>query len=268
MTKLSSLLERDESPQGAQPTIDALISSPIAPNTAPKPEHFGFMPSTLTTPQNASRIVPPRSEMHPSKSQLSTMKPLQVAQPLGSHPITGLTRSPSKITIASPSKRPSTAPRTASTFDFSFEKPESELSTEAQKIMESVREGAAKIKAQMAAQQKKQENSDEETKQLFGVGGRQMRKAKGRSGRFSDGHRQEFKKMDSIANHASTWKNKIQGTSEISLKRSPSKAGLDQVRSISQIVTRALVFFKGKGCIAFRLGVISLSSLLPLNLTL
>ena len=100
--------------------------------------------------------------------------------------------------------------------------------------MDSVREEAAKIKAQMMAEQKKQQTSDEEAKQLFGVGGRQIKKAKGRSGRFSDLHRQEFKKMDSIANHASTWKSKLQGTSETSLKRSPSNAALDQVRKPTQ----------------------------------
>ncbi|MDI1486764.1 MAG: hypothetical protein OHK93_006025, partial [Ramalina farinacea] len=172
--------------------------------------------------------------MHPSKVQLSTVKPSQIAKPVGSHPSNDLPRSPSKIAMATPSKRPSTSPRTSSTFDFSFEKPESDLSSEARKIMDSVREEAAKIKAQMMAEQKKQQTSDEEAKQLFGVGGRQIKKAKGRSGRFSDLHRQEFKKMDSIANHASTWKNKLQGTSETSLKRSPSKAALDEVREITQ----------------------------------
>ena len=228
-SQLSSLLERDESPQAAQPTIDALISSPIAPNTAPNPARFDSLSSTMMTPQQGSRLLPPRSEMHPSKVQLSTVKPSQIAKPVGSHPNNDLSRSPSKATIATLSKKPSTAPRTSSTFDFKFEKPESDLSSEARKIMDSVREEAAKIKTQMMAEQKKQQTSDEEAKQLFGVGGRQIKKAKGRSGRFSDLHRQEFKKMDSIANHASTWKNNLQGISKTSLKRSPSKVALDQV---------------------------------------
>lgn len=116
---------------------------------------------------------------------------------------------------------------TSAAFDFSFERPETDLSAEAQKIMDSVREEAAKIKAQMMEERSKQDSKDGETNQLYGVGGRKINKPKGKSGRYSDIHKQEFKRMDSIVNHASTWKNKIQANSS-SLKRSPSKAGLDQ----------------------------------------
>lgn len=113
------------------------------------------------------------------------------------------------------------------TFDFSFERPESDLSEEAQKIMDSVREEAAKIKAQMWEEKIKQGDKDGQAGQLYGVGGRKIAKPKGKSGRYSDVHRQEFKKMDSIAGHASSWKTKFQA-SVPSLKRSPSKAGLDE----------------------------------------
>ena len=112
-------------------------------------------------------------------------------------------------------------------FDFSFERPESDLSAEAQKIMDSVREEAAKIKAQMIKEKSKQEHKDGEANQLYGVGGRKINKPVGKSGRYSDVHKQEFRRMDSIANHVSTWKNKIQENTT-SLKRSPSKAGFDQ----------------------------------------
>lgn len=112
-------------------------------------------------------------------------------------------------------------------FDFSFERPETDLSAEAQKIMDSVREEAAKIKAQMIEERSKQEQKDGETDHLYGFGGRKINKPKGKSGRYSDVHKQEFKKMDSIAGHVSTWKNSIQDNAS-SLKRSPSKAGLDQ----------------------------------------
>ena len=114
------------------------------------------------------------------------------------------------------------------TFDFSFERPESDLSAEAQKIMDSVREEAAKIKAQMMEERSKQEQKDGETNQLYGVGGRKINKPKGKSGRYSDIHKQEFKKMESIAGHASLWKNRLQANAS-SLKLSPSKAGLDQL---------------------------------------
>ena len=116
---------------------------------------------------------------------------------------------------------------TSPTFDFSFERPESDLSVEAQKIMDSVREEAAKIKVQMIEERSKQERKDGEADQLYGVGGRKIAKPKGKSGRYSDVHKQEFKKMDSIAGHASVWKTKFETTAS-SLKRSPSKAGLDE----------------------------------------
>ena len=174
--------------------------------------------------------------MHPSKVQSSTTKSSQTAGPLSSHPFNTLPRSPSKIAIAvgthrTPNKtnKPVPAKVISPSFDFSFERPESDLSVEAQKIMDSVREEAAKIKTQMLQERDKQDQKDGETDQLFGVGGRQIRKAKGKSGRFSDVHRQEFKKMDSIANHASAWKSKLQQSTATSLKRSPSKAGLDEM---------------------------------------
>lgn len=119
-------------------------------------------------------------------------------------------------------------------FDFSFTRPESDLSAEAQKIMDSVREEAARIKAQLQAERDQQDPKNGDTNQLYGVGGRKIAKPKGKSGRFSDVHKQEFKKMDSIANHASTWKNKLQGNAT-SLKRSNSKAGLDEPRQDTKL---------------------------------
>ena len=145
-----------------------------------------------------------------------------------------MTGSPSKPTfVASPQQTPSKSmgalpsKMTSPTFDFSFERPESDLSAEAQKIMDNVWEEAAKIKAQMIEERNKQEHKDGETNQLYGVGGRKIAKPKGKSGRYSDVHKQEFKKMDSIASHASVWKNKFEANTS-SLKRSPSKAGLDE----------------------------------------
>ena len=135
-----------------------------------------------------------------------------------------------------PSKNKASLPSHMSSpgFDFSFTRPESDLSAEAQKIMDSVREEAARIKAQMDSERGKQEDKDRETNQLYGVGGRKIAQPKGKSGRFSDVHKQQFKKMDSIANHASTWKNKIQANAT-SLKRSNSKAGLDEPEPRKQL---------------------------------
>ena len=146
----------------------------------------------------------------------------------------GLNRSPSKIAIPVgtkkvPVKRASNTHEsmTSPTFDFSFDEPESDLSAEAQKIMQGVRQEAARIRAQMTEERDRQKQVENEADSLTGVGGRQIRKPKGKSGRFSDVHRAEFRKMDSIANHASTWKSKLQGATSASLKRSPSKADLD-----------------------------------------
>ena len=171
--------------------------------------------------------------MHPSKVHQSTIKPSASRQGFGSL-IARMTGSPSKPNLAAPpqqtpSKSTGSLPSkmTSPTFDFSFERPESDLSAEAQKIMDNVREEAAKIKAQMIEERNKQENKDGETDQLYGVGGRKIAKPKGKSGRYSDVHKQEFKKMDSIAGHASVWKHKFEANTS-SLKRSPSKAGLDE----------------------------------------
>lgn len=172
-------------------------------------------------------------EMHPSKVHQSTVKPSASRQGFGSI-FSRMTSSPSKPTPTAlpqqtPSKSKGSLPdkMTSPTFDFSFERPESDLSVEAQKIMNGVREEAAKIKAQMMEERSKQEHKDGETSQLYGVGGRKIAKPKAKSGRYSDVHKQEFKKMDSIAGHPSVWKNKVEANTS-SLKRSPSKAGLDE----------------------------------------
>ena len=172
-------------------------------------------------------------EMHPSKVHQSTVKPSASRQGLGNI-FSRLTASSSKPTLTAlpqptPSKLKGSLPEkmTSPTFDFSFERPESDLSVEAQKIMDSVREEAAKIKAQMIEERSKQDHQGGEADQLYGVGGRKIAKPKGKSGRYSDAHKQEFKKMDSIAGHASIWKTKIE-TNASSLKRSPSKAGFDE----------------------------------------
>ena len=232
LSKFSSLLERDESPAGAQSSLDAIVATPMAPpNTAIPEGRFGIPSSAIKTPQTASRIA--FGEMHPSKIHQGITKSVGS---LSSHPVNDIPQlSPSKSTIATVTQNtPSRARSSLSdhmnspTFDFSFERPESDLSAEAQKIMESVREEAAKIKAQMLQERARQDHEDGETEQLYSVQGGKITKPKGKTGRFSDVHRQEFKKMNSIAGHASTWKNRLQGDITQSLKRSPSKAGLDE----------------------------------------
>ena len=186
--------------------------------------------------------------MHPSKVQHSTTKP-QPTRYNNGNVFARLSASPSKpnLTAAiqqtpSKSKAPLPNQMTSPTFDFSFERPEADLSLEAQKIMDSVREEAAKIKAQMIEEKHKQQHKDGVTDELYGVAGRKINKAKGKSGRYSDVHKQEFKKMDSIASHASAWKIKIQDNAS-SLKCSPFKAELDHVPANTLVRSKSLKGF-------------------------
>ena len=157
--------------------------------------------------------------MHPSKIHQSTAKAPDSGLCLGfsdvkdKGKISGVNATPSKSGITS-----------ADGFEFKWGRPETDLSSEAQRIMESVREEAARIKQKMRDERDEQARKDEEADQIGVTGNRRIAKPKGRSGRFSDAHKEEFKKMDSIANHGSVWKNKLAATA--SLKRSPSKANL------------------------------------------
>lgn len=233
-SKLSSLLERDESPPNAQASIDAIMS-PVAPSNTFVPQQQKNDPSrAIETPQTASRFHVGLNEMHPSKVQQSTIKVSMTDVHTRSEGVPGSLTSPAVRFSAlatekgTPTKSKGNLPNNMSSpgFDFSFDRPESDLSADAQKIMEGVREQAAKIKARMQEERDKQQLKDGESQQLYGAGGRKIAKPKGKSGRYSDVHKQQFRKMDSIANHPSTWKNTVPANTT-SLKRSGSKAGLD-----------------------------------------
>ena len=173
--------------------------------------------------------------MHPSKVQQSTTKQPDSGLRLGFADVqTNIqTATPSKSTIKAvkedtPTKTNGLPGHLSSpNFEFKWRRPDSDLSSEAQKIMDSVREEAARIKAKMQEERDQQVRKDNETAHLYGVEGRKIAKPKGKTGRYSDVHMQEFKKMDSIAGHVSAWKTKIQGNST-SLKRSRSKAQIDE----------------------------------------
>lgn len=106
---------------------------------------------------------------------------------------------------------------------------ESELSEHAQRMMAEVRGEVDRIKAELREKQKESGTSG------LDLNGRLIAKPKGRAGRFSDVHMAEFKKMDSIANHPSSFRaqNAVKVTKEEqqkpakSLKRTKSKAELD-----------------------------------------
>lgn len=182
--------------------------------------------STLKTPKTLPKVD--RGEMHPELLHRSTV---QASGSGGANKVSESIPSgqdtPSKTRLNAPSSLSS------ATFDFKFGS-DSQLSSEARKLMDNVREEAARIKAQMQAEKESQQRKDEEAETVFNgvnASSRKIAKPKGRAGRFSDLHLAQFKKMDSIANHPSAFRGKpgfAQPTTQ-SLKRSGSKAGLDEI---------------------------------------
>ncbi|KAL8825217.1 MAG: hypothetical protein Q9170_007877 [Blastenia crenularia] len=229
LNKLSSVLEREESPHNQLHSINEMLSPPVAPPNTCVVQSYA-MPGSFDTPPPAHHVYPGLEEMHPSKVHHSTIKEPALIDATQTAPATNAV---SRLIESTPSKTRGSLPAHMSSpgFDFSFTRPESDLSEEAQKIMDSVREEAARIKASMQAEREKQVEKEGEAKHLSGIEGRKI--AQPRSGRYSDVHKQQFKKMESIASHVSTWKTKIQNsvtapTMSSSLKRSNSKAGLDK----------------------------------------
>ncbi|KAL8643472.1 MAG: hypothetical protein Q9226_008348 [Calogaya cf. arnoldii] len=232
-SKLSSVLEREESPKQTLQNIDELLSSPptfVADRNSNR--HYAI-PGSFDTPPPTQRVKPGVNEMHPSKVYASTTKPSELFNAPSTAPPA---KSSNGLVASTPSKSRGSLPAHMSSpgFDFSFTRPESDLSAEAQKIMESVREEAIRIKAQIQAEQQKKLDKEGESQQFAGLEGRKI--ATPRSGRYSEVHKQQFKKMDSIADHISTWKTKMQSsatapTTSSSLKRSNSKAGFDGAES-------------------------------------
>ncbi|KAI1417516.1 hypothetical protein F5Y13DRAFT_151179 [Hypoxylon sp. FL1857] len=177
------------------------------------------------TPAVATPVKLPMSEMHPSKVHPTTAAPssglklgfvdIDYTKPAAQAP--GATQStPSKI------------PFPSSDFTFRYTKlhgdGDKELSLEAQQLREELREDAAKIRVGLEAKR------DQEKLEAELNDGREIRKAKGKAGRFSAAHMAEFKKMDSIENHPSAFRAAPGRFTPVkkSLKRTQSKANLDE----------------------------------------
>ena len=218
--KLSSLAESDEmpgsfpeSPVETTPTQPAKRSKKVALNDVTELE-------PVATPKNTTPIRPSTAEMHPQANHQTTAKPLEEARWLGFSNMQPQTEPPKqRSNIAELQVTPSKSAKSGNAFQspdfqFTFQREQSlELSPEAKRLMQEKRAEAARIKEQMRAQSVQEEDES-------AVHGRKMAtpKSKGNKGRFSDLHKQQFQKMDSIAGHASAFR---------SLKRSPSKADLD-----------------------------------------
>ncbi|KAF9886933.1 hypothetical protein FE257_010674 [Aspergillus nanangensis] len=234
---LPKVTERDEPP--------LIIDAPPAPTHSPssripaiktpvKPASTQRKTPTTKTPTSVM-FRPPHQEMHPSKVHQSTAKKMDSGLILGFNPIPkdadGNVVMTDAVVQDTPTKaKPSPAPTNYGTpgFEFKFACQESQLSDEAKKLMESVREDVAKIKAQMI--QNPSERSPQKTYDQQQAE-RKIAHPKGKTGRFSNVHMTEFKKMDSIAGHASAFRGtpgRFQPVVEKTLKRTNSKARLDE----------------------------------------
>jgi hypothetical protein len=180
-----------------------------------------------TTPASSSPTKPPMKEMHPSKVH-PTMAPPSSPFTLGFtdiKPTENARNQPSGVRQSTPTK---VGVVPSSPFTFRFVKPTADLglSNEARRMMDELREEAAKIRANLVAKREEEKAAEE-------VGGRKIAKPKGKSGRFSSAHMMEFKKMDSIEGHASSFRAQPGRFTPVAqgIKRSSSRANLDDAPS-------------------------------------
>jgi len=158
------------------------------------------------TPTSTPR--PTKQEMHPARYQ-SSLKKEHSAQrfaltdadfPLPPTTInSGMMLPPSSPAAKVAAKRQSFA---APDFEFKFRQ-STDMSNEAQRLMDEVREQAARIKGELEKGREQQERNDDEVEARYG---RKMATPKSKNGRYSNVHKEEFNKMGSIASHASTYR--------------------------------------------------------------
>lgn len=214
--QLGSIIERDGTPEnGAQLTLDSIISPSNTTNRSNNVRRLAQL-SALNTPQTAPK--PTHSEMHPELAHKSTTKAPDSGQRLGFR----------DVVKEDSHETPSRLPTQAASSDFKFRYvADKALSQDAQEILAEIREKASRIKEQMRAQRNEHDEADEG---LASAVGRKIATPRGKASRFSDVHMAEFKKMDSIENHPSSFRAqpKFAQPTANSLKRTSSKAGLDE----------------------------------------
>ncbi|KAI8293909.1 hypothetical protein K4K59_005418 [Colletotrichum sp. SAR11_240] len=200
---LASVAERDDTPPSK--SVAESLNALVVPDHDP------------ATPSSSSQLKAPLSEMHPSKVHPTVAPPS--ATWLGFRDMKPSDKTTD--TQATPSK---TSGVPESPFTFRVDQPTGDtgLSNDAQRMMNELREEAARIKAELLAK-RELEREDEE------LNGRRIAKAKGKSSRYSAAHMAEFKKMDSIEGHPSSFRAQPGRVTPLksSLKRSQSKANLD-----------------------------------------
>jgi hypothetical protein len=198
-------------------------------------------PKASQTPTNRTPIKPAGQEMHPAHHHASTAKVLDEARWLGFQALGAHTAPPKAVTAnqGTPSKTPvpvANAPRIESSPDFRFrfkspfagfskesKQDETGLSPSTRNLLKEVNGGETpggsralfgathfSSKADVSPERKKVE-------------------PKGKMARFSDVHMNQFKKMDSIANHASAFRadpSRFKPVVAPPLRKSPSKPDL------------------------------------------
>ncbi|KAK2749949.1 hypothetical protein FQN55_002666 [Onygenales sp. PD_40] len=234
-TKLVSVAERDETRELGSPQHgNNALATPLNRSSVRSSTIQSHSKPHMKTPDTSGLLKPGLEEMHPSKVQQSTSKQpdsglclgFKPIQPDPNHPSNTSTRTPTKSRLAQTDQLDSPS------FALQFSCEDSQLSEEAKKLMENIREDAARIKAQMIIESSAQKRKEAAIEQEFGD--RKFAKAKGKAGRFSNAHMAEFKKMDSIVGHASSFRanparfqSSPAKTPVKSLKRTSSKACLD-----------------------------------------
>ncbi|KAI1175823.1 hypothetical protein F4777DRAFT_297644 [Nemania sp. FL0916] len=229
---LSSVTETHESDGTSKSSDSSSSSRQAAQSTMSSP-----MPAP-TTPSAAVPLKLALSEMHPSRVH-QTMAPPSSGLRNGFVDI-DYTKTPIQALIHNtPSKHPPSSPE----FTFRYARPgaDEELAPETRRLMESIRQDAAKIRVELAP-----EHAREAAARMESADGRKIATAKGKSGRFSAVHMAEFKKMDSIEGHVSSFRGTpnratpSKSTTPVKpvtplksgVKRSQSKAGLDEPESV------------------------------------
>jgi len=173
--------------------------------------------------------------MRPSKVHPSTTKQPDSGLRLGFVDVDAKGKNqPSGVSQHTPSKEGISA----SAFDFRFARPGPQLGPEAQRMMDELREEALRIKAKLAAEREEENHHNEEERDgsQGSVGMRKFAQPKGKVGRFSDVHMAEFKRMDSIAGHPSSFRAQPGrfAPATTSLKRTQSKAKLDEREEVPE----------------------------------
>ncbi|GAW23027.1 hypothetical protein ANO14919_125750 [Xylariales sp. No.14919] len=234
--QLASVDETHEIPRPANGTPSRVVD-----NKADKNNKNTTMSSPTPNPATPSTTVPLKlamSEMHPSKVH-QTMAPPSSGLRNGFTDIDYNKTTMQTLAQNTPSKTP--APSSDFTFRYARPGAERELGPEARRMMDDLRDKAAQIKVQLAA-----ERARERAEEMEAAEGRKIAPAKGKSGRFSAAHLAEFKKMDSIEGHASSFRAvpgrftpikaspaaKLITPLKPGIKRSQSKANLDEPESV------------------------------------